>query len=369
MRTKTQLGRPAAAAAAALAASLLLTACGSGGGLDGAEDEAPAEETEAAGGETAAAEETPAAEDCSSLDGETVTVVVPYNPGGGFDAFIRLLEPHLEAELEGTQVNVENQPGGGGLIGANAVFQSAPEDLTVGLINYPGAVFAELTEQEGATFDNTEWTVLGRLGSLPPLVYTGPDSQYTDFESILAATEPVKFGIGGVGSDAYYVAVALAEIFGFPNEVIGGYPGSGEADAALLVGEVDASINSGGAGVLMVEGSGANPIVVVSNEPLPELPDAPLVGEFGDADQAEVLTALASMYDLERVMVGPPGMDEGVANCLAEAINAAASTSEYAESMEAAGYPVNPLPREETVALAEEVGGSVEALRALLSEE
>jgi tripartite-type tricarboxylate transporter receptor subunit TctC len=352
-----------AVAAPAMAASLVLSACGSGGGgLDGADDEAPA--AESPGGEETTAPE----DECAALDGETVTVVVPYNPGGGFDTFIRLLEPHLEEELEGVQVNVENQPGGGGLIGANAVFRSAPEDLTIGLINYPGAVFAELTEQEGATFDNTQWTVLGRLGALPPLVYTGPDSQYTDFESMLAAQEPVTFGIGGVGSDAYYVAVALGKIFEFPNEIIGGYPGSGEADAALLVGEVDASINSGGAGVLMVEGSGANPIVVVSNEPLPELPDAPLIGEFGEGDDEEVLSALASMYDVERVMVGPPGMDEGVTNCLAAGINAAASNPEYAESMEAAGYPVNPLPREETVALTEEVAGSVDALRDLLQE-
>jgi tripartite-type tricarboxylate transporter receptor subunit TctC len=350
---KSNSNRRAVTGLAAAAASVLLAGCG-GGSLGG--DEAASESTEAAG------------DPCAALDGESVTFVVPYNPGGGFDTFVRLLEPYLEEQLEGVTVNVENAPGGGGLIGANEVFQSDPEDLTVGLINYPGAVFAELTEQEGATFDNTEWTVLGRLGALPPLLYTAPDSEYKDFESLLEATEPVKFGIGGVGSDAYYVAVALAKIFEFPNEIIGGYPGSSEADAALLVGEVDASINSGGAGVQMVEGSGANPLVVVSNEPLPELADTPIISEFGEGDQAEVLTALASMYDLERVVVGPPGMDEGTVDCLGDAIYAAASEPGYAEEMEAAEYPVNPLEREATVALTEEVAGSVDALRDLLKE-
>jgi tripartite-type tricarboxylate transporter receptor subunit TctC len=347
--------RPALSGLAVAAASVLLAACGGGGGLG--DDDSSGGGTNAAGGDP-----------CAALEGETVTFVVPYNPGGGFDTFVRLLEPYLEEQLGDVEVNVENKPGGGGLIGANEVFQSNPDDLTIGLINYPGAVFAELSGQEGATFDNTEWTVLGRLGALPPLVYTGPDSQYTDFESILDASEPVKFGIGGVGSDAYYVAVALSEIFGFPNEIIGGYPGSGEADAALLVGEVDASINSGGAGVQMVEGSGANPIVVISNEPLEDLPDTPVIGEFGEGDQGELLGALASMYDLERVVVGPPGMDEGATECLADAIFAAASEDGYAEEMEAAEYPVNPLPRDETAELAEKVGESVDALREVVQQ-
>jgi tripartite-type tricarboxylate transporter receptor subunit TctC len=348
--------RRAVTGLAAAAASVLLAACGGGGGL-GEEEEPAAAGSEAEG------------DPCAALEGETVTFVVPYNPGGGFDTFVRLLEPYLAEELGDVQVNVENQPGGGGLVGANAVFQSNPDDLTIGLINYPGAVFAELTEQEGATFDNTEWTILGRLGALPPLVYTGPDSEYTDFESMVGASEPVRFGIGGVGSDAYYAAVALAKAFEFPNEIIGGYPGSSEADAALLVGEVDASINSGGAGVQMVEGSDANPIVVLSNEPLEGLPDVPLIGEFAEGDQAEPLAALASVYDVERVVVGPPGMDEGTTQCLADAIYAAASTDGYAEEMEAAEYPVNPLPREETVELTEQVAESADSLGELVQKQ
>jgi tripartite-type tricarboxylate transporter receptor subunit TctC len=340
------------AAFAAAAASVVLAGCG-GGGLGGDDD------SSGSGGNNNASGDDP----CAALEGETVTFVVPYNPGGGFDTFVRLLQPHLEDQLDGVKINVENKPGGGGLIGANEVYQSNPDDLTIGLINYPGAVFAELTEQEGATFDNTKWTILGRLGALPPLVYTGPDSEYTDFESIQDSDKPVKFGVGGVGSDAYYVAVALSNVFDFPNEIIGGYPGSSEADAALLVGEVDASINSGGAGVQMVEGSGANPIVVISNEPNEDLPDTPVIGDFADGDNEEVLSALASMYDLERIVVGPPDMDEGTTQCLSDAIFAAASEPGYAEDMEKAEYPINPLNRDDTVELADKVGEQVDALR------
>jgi tripartite-type tricarboxylate transporter receptor subunit TctC len=346
--------RRLAATFAAATASVVLAGCGGGGGLGGDDD------SSGGGGNNASGDEP-----CAALDGETVTFVVPYNPGGGFDTFARLLEPHLEDQLDGVKVTVENKPGGGGLIGANEVYQSNPDDLTIGLINYPGALFAELTETEGATFDNSKWTVLGRLAALPPLVYTGPDSDITDFDAMINAKEPVVFGIGGVGSDAYYAAVALSEVYGFPTDIVGGYPGSGEADAALLVGEVDASINSGAQALVTIDQSGAQPLVVLSNEPLPEKPDVPVITDF-DSDQPEVISALASVYDLERIVVGPPGMDEGTANCLADAIYAAATETSYEDEMEEAGSPAAPLPRDETVELLEQVSGSVDALKDVL---
>lgn len=337
--------------ALAVGATLALAACG-GTPADGSAD------PEATAGEDPA----------EYYQGKTITMIVPYNPGGGFDSFLRLLAPHLEDELDGVTIRVENQPGGGGLIGANLVYQAEPDGLTVGLINYPGAVFAEVTDTEGVAFDNAEWSFYGRLGALPPLVYTGPDSEYTTFEDILESDRPVKFGLGGVGSDAWYVAVAISKVFGFPNEIIGGYPGSAEADGALLVGEVDASVNSGGAGVLMVEGSGAHGVVAISNDPLPQLPDVPVISDFGDADQQEILTALASMYDLERLVVGPPGVPDERIQYLADAIFRAASQPGYAEEMEAASYPVNPLDRAGTVELAGRASAAVGTLAELLNE-
>lgn len=338
------------------AASVLLAACSGGGGE--ADSAAPGEE----------AKETAETDDCAFFDGETINVIVPYNPGGGFDAFVRVLAPMLEEQLEGVRVTVENQPGGGGLIGANAIFQAEPDGLTIGLINYPGAVFAEATAQEGVQVQNADWTFLSRLGAINPLVYTGPDSGYDDFDSILDANEPVVFGIGGVGSDAYYATVVMSEVLGFPNEIVGGYPGSGEADGALIVGEVDASVNSIDAALATIEGSGAIPVVFIGAEPSDKLPDVPSITEFGDADQQEVLDALAAIYDLERLIVAPPGLDDARADCLGEAIFSAASEGGYVEELEEAGYTADPLPRQDVIALAEQAAGSIDVLTPIVNQ-
>ena len=353
MRTSYRNGR---LVAGLVAATAMLAACAEGetGGADTPDN---------------GAVEEPAADDPAAFfDGETINFIVPYNPGGGFDAFVRLLAPKLEEQIPGVTVTVENQPGGGGLIGANAVFEAEPDGLTVGLINYPGAVFAQATEQEGVALDNAEWTFLTRLGAIPPLVYTGADSGYETFEDVLGAPEPVVFGIGGVGSDAYYATVVMSEVLGFPNEIVAGYPGSGEADGALVVGEVDASVNSIDAALATVEGSGAHPVVYISTEPNEKLPDVPLITEFGDADQQEVLTALASYYDLERLVVAPPGVDDARADYLADAIYQAATGGEYEEEMEEAGYTVNPMERDDVVERAAEANESLDLLTPIVKQ-
>lgn len=327
-------------------ASVMMVACGSG-----TQSAGPAGETADAG------------DPADFFAGKTITLIVPYNPGGGFDTFVRLLAPQLEEGLgNDTRVHVVNRPGGGGLIGANEVYQAEPDGLTLGLINYPGAVFAEASETEGVKFDNTQWTYMARLGAINPIVYTSGDSGYPDFESMINAEKEITFGIGGVGSDAYYATVIMSEVLGFPANIIAGYPGGAEADAALLVGEVEAGVNSVDAALTRIEGTDANINVVISTESNPNVPDVPPITEFGDAEQQEILKALASIYDLERILVGPPGIDDARADFLAQAIYEAATNGAYEEEMEEAGLTASPLPRSDVVSRAESVTASIDEL-------
>lgn len=318
-----------------------------------------------AGGDSSTSTEDPAA----FYKGKTITVIVPYDPGGGFDQFVRLLVPSLEEELgDDVKVVIENKPGGGGLIGANDIYQADPDGLTFGLINYPGAVFAEATKTDGVTFDNSKWTFLARLGAINPIVYTGKDSGYPDFDSIMKADKPIKFGIGGAGSDAYYATLILSNLLGFPANIVAGYSGGGEADAALLVGEVDAGVGSVDATLTRISDTGTNITALISTEPNPKVPDAPLITSFGDPDQKEILTTLASIYDLERTLVGPPGMDEARAQYLADAIYAAATAGDYEKDMEAAKFTASPMERAEVMKRAEVVNDSIDSLTSYMEE-
>ena len=58
-----------------------------------------------------------------SLAGETLFLIVPYSPGGGYDAYSRMMAKHLGNFLPGTPtIVVQNRPGAGGMIGVNFMY-------------------------------------------------------------------------------------------------------------------------------------------------------------------------------------------------------------------------------------------------------
>lgn len=338
---------PSSPALSAVAAMLLLTvaACGSSGDTGA---NAPGQSPE------------------QFYEGKTVRLIVPYDPGGGFDTYARTVAPYLRDELGAANVSVSNQPGAGGLIGANNVYQSEPDGLTIGLINFPGAVFAAATDKPGVEFDNSKWTFLGRVAALPPVMYTGQGSGYPTGQAIVNASEKVTFAIGGVGSDAYYATRATAEILGFPYKVVTGYTGSGAQDAAVVAGEVDATVNSIGSALSVIESENVNPVMLASTERSDRLSDVPTIVELGEGEQQAKLKALASIYDLERIMVAPPEVPEERTTYLADALQAALQKEDFAADIDEAGRTVQPMDREATQSLAEEVTGRLDQLRPLL---
>ena len=72
-----------------------------------------------------------------SFAGKTVTIIVGYKPGGGYDSTARLLARYLPKHLPGKPtVIVQNMPGGNSIIAANHMYNVAkPDGLTIGTFN------------------------------------------------------------------------------------------------------------------------------------------------------------------------------------------------------------------------------------------
>ncbi len=65
-----------------------------------------------------------------SFPEKTITIVVPFPPGGSSDKAVRMIGQKLSSNI-GQPVVVDNKPGGGGLIGATVVKQAAPDGYTL----------------------------------------------------------------------------------------------------------------------------------------------------------------------------------------------------------------------------------------------
>src|SRR5258708_40188503 len=70
---------------------------------------------------------------------KTIRIVVPYPPGGFNDTLGRIVAQKL-GEAWGQPAVVENRPGGGTLIGTDAVAKAPPDGPTLSVIAFPFAV-------------------------------------------------------------------------------------------------------------------------------------------------------------------------------------------------------------------------------------
>ena len=118
------------------------------------------------------------------FSGKTVRLVVSFGPGGGYDAYARMIAPYLSRAL-GASVVVENQPGAGGLVALNRIYTAPPDGLIMMIVNGTGAALAQLTEQAGVRFDLGRF---GYLGTVSASKMVGLCGKKRDFTRPMAAT-------------------------------------------------------------------------------------------------------------------------------------------------------------------------------------
>jgi len=98
--------------------------------------------------------------------GKTVTYIVATKPGGGYDTYGRLIAKYLEKHLPGSEFVVKNIPGAGHIVGANTLYASKPDGLTIGTFN-TGLVYAQILEREGVKFDLRKMNWIGKAAADP----------------------------------------------------------------------------------------------------------------------------------------------------------------------------------------------------------
>src|SRR2546425_5255170 len=120
--------------------------------------------------------------------GKTVTIVVGYKAGGGYDATARLLARHLPKHIPGKPTMiVQNMPGANSMIAANHVYSVAkPDGLTMGTFNR-NLPIAQLTKVEGAKFDMRKFVWIGSAASESTILAIRSDLPYKNFDDLKKA--------------------------------------------------------------------------------------------------------------------------------------------------------------------------------------
>lgn len=271
-------------------------------------------------------------------DGATVTFIVATKPGGGYDSYGRLIAPVLQKHLPGSTVIVENVPGGGHIIGCNKIYASKPDGMTFGTFN-KGLIISQLAGLEGIQFDLAKMTWLGNAAQEPRVFVVSTKGSIMNLDDAKAATE-LKLASAGVGSASHNDALLLADMLGLKVKMIPGYAGQ-EADLAMMRGEVDGQIGAWDSMKGIIETGDARAILLISDKPLADLPDVPLVQDVAPPEKANIAALMVAIANLSRPIAGPPGMDPALTEALQQAFRDTFADPELADRASKAELPID----------------------------
>lgn len=287
--------------------------------------------------------------------GETIDLVVPYDPGGGYDIYARDIAPYLGECLDAT-VAVKNEPGAGGLVATNKTANSDPEERRLQILNMGGTAAAQLAEAEGVQYDLRELTYAGRIASAPDLVVTGPDSEFTSFDDVISASDEVLLVATGVGSLEAISAGVLISAFGFPGKIVTGFSGSDEARTAVTAGEADLHALPFDSHTAAVKSGDVEGVVLLADEAPDLAPDVPLITDYPvEGEAQDVVDSLVTLGELGRAIAGPPGMTEQATAELRDGFECAMNNEELLAKFEKQERPVVFADGEEVSAQVEEI--------------
>jgi tripartite-type tricarboxylate transporter receptor subunit TctC len=213
-----------------------------------------------------------------------VRLLQGFAAGGATDIIARLLAPPMAAEF-GQPVVVENRPGAGGTLAAEALARAPKDGTTLMLINNGFAVSAALYRR--LPYDPiADIEPVSMVCSVGLVLLAGPASApdaIADFADLVrrARAQPDRLNVAtvGVGSTQHLVAEAVQAAGGFKLTHVS-YRGTPAALIGLRNGEVQAVVEPVSAVLGQIRGGEARALAVTSRERSPLLPEVPTVAEL-----------------------------------------------------------------------------------------
>ena len=169
--------------------------------------------------------------------GKTLRLIVPSDVGGGYDSYGRTLAQHLRKHIPGEPaIVVQNMPGGGGLTGANWLFNIAPKDgLTIGLVQR-GVPFYPFFGDKNALFAPTRFNWLGSFSAETGVTTVWHTAKVRTMAD--AFKETVVLGGSGPNDSETYPNL-MNNTIGTRFRIVSGYKANSAVFLAIERGEVE----------------------------------------------------------------------------------------------------------------------------------
>src|SRR5260221_7588286 len=288
--------------------------------------------------------------------GKTVTVLVGYKPGGGYDATARMLARHLPNHLPGKPtVIVQNMPGGNSIIAANHMYNVAkPDGLTVGTFNR-NLPIAQLTKVQGVKFDMLKFAWVGSPANEATILAIRNDLPYKNFEELRKAKEPVVIGSTGPGANTHCFPLLLKDLLGLNLKIVSGYSSSADIMLAVERKEVDGRAGSYTSLKPFIDRQLVRPIIRArSNET--GIENLPIDESFAKTPRAKAIMALRSAPEvIARPYVLPPNTPADIVKVYRDAFAATIKDPALVAESQKAQFDLDYTPGDQAMKVLKEV--------------
>jgi tripartite-type tricarboxylate transporter receptor subunit TctC len=238
--------------------------------------------------------------------GKTITIVVGFSAGGGYDQYARLLARHLGHHIPGRpEVIVQNLPGAGSLNAVRQLEATQLKDGTVITTFNPALINDSLMSPEKVKFNFAEAAWIGSMSPDVRVCYMWHTTGVKTWAEMLARRE-VVLGSTARGTGAYVNGAILQNLFGVRVKNVLGFPGGAEQRIALERGELDADCGSwSSVPPEWINEKKIHPIVTFSPGEVADLPKSvPFIGSFATTqEQKDILEVLTATGDLGRPFI------------------------------------------------------------------
>ncbi|MDP2355426.1 MAG: tripartite tricarboxylate transporter substrate-binding protein [Beijerinckiaceae bacterium] len=171
--------------------------------------------------------------------GNTIRIIVGYDPGGGYDAYARILAPAFGKHIPGSpQVIIQNMPGAGSMKAADFIYNVAPRDGTQLGVFSAATALEPLFGNTSARYETVKFGWIGNMFRDTHACATWKNSGIDDLQQIISSDKEVVFGATGAGSAGNQHALVLKNMLGANIRVINGYKGIRDVGLALQRNEV-----------------------------------------------------------------------------------------------------------------------------------
>jgi len=305
--------------------------------------------------------------------GKTIRIIIGSGAGGTYDIYSRLIAKHMPRFTPGSPtLLVVPRPGAGGLIAANAVYNSEPKDGTVIASFGETFVLRQAIGAPGIQFDSAKYQWLGAAINAPLACVARTDSAIASFQDVIDG-KPFTVGTMAPGSTIYDTPAVINAAFGIQMKLVRGFEGVATIVNATESKEVDGycaswlAMLTTGRHLQLIDGGVIKPILIMGDK----TPDHPLLKRVPAAealakneDAKQLLRAMHAPSQITNPYVVHPEAPKDRVEALRKAFSATFNDPEFLADAKKTKIEFTPSSGEKTTQVVQGILNTPAAVRA-----